>query len=777
MSLQRPLDCYRVLEIGTGPASYCGRVLADLGAMVIHLEPAGGDPMKHKSPTAAGTGISYLWANAGKSVLEADLDDPDIQRRVAAALAGFDVLIDGNSPGWLSARGLDPEALRQAHPHLVVASVSHFGQSGPYRDWQGSALVDFALAGCLIRSGLPDQAPCAPPYLLPYAIAGVTAASAVTAALWNRSRTGRGDWLDCTVVEALQAQADWSVPGYSATGNQAKRAGAGPLFRLFPTDDGWVRVINLSAKQWRAVKSWLGDPPEISSPEWDNPLYRAAHLDIQDQVFTSRFKGRLKRELFEDGQRHGVGIVPIYSPIEVMGDAHFAARGTFVSYSIPGGSTMRAPGTFVRMADAQPGPLKAPIPVAFDALEGPPITVAPGDGNGAPLAGIRVIEVGSGAVAPEITRVLAVLGADVIKIESMAQIDFMRLQAPNIESSSGWSSSNRNKRSVKLDIKHPDGREVGRALARAADVIVENNTAGVMDRLGIGYADVARENPTIVYLSSQAFGGTGPAAGYGGFGPTNQAVSGTTYLWNPPDVSKPEGVQAIHPDHVLGRMGSMAVIAALDELRRTGRGQHIDLGQAEFAIACIGEAFIESEATGVPAEARGNLSPLGAPHGVFPCMGDDQWVAITVETDDQWQRLRKVVNEETWSDSAYDTEAGRMADRDVIEAQLSAWTTQFTPIQVMRRLQAEGVPTGAALTTVQVLADVHFNERGYFDTVYHPIMGPTRMEGIPYKTQSMRHESARPAPLFGADTRAVLAEWLNMDDESFARLEAAGAIK
>ena len=151
MSLQRPLDCYRVLEIGTGPASYCGRVLADLGARVIHLEPPGGDPMKHQSPTAAGTGISYLWANAGKGVLEADLDDPDIQRRVAAALAGFDVLIDGNSPGWLSARGLDPEALRQAHPHLVVASVSHFGQSGPYRDWQGSALVDFALAGCLIR--------------------------------------------------------------------------------------------------------------------------------------------------------------------------------------------------------------------------------------------------------------------------------------------------------------------------------------------------------------------------------------------------------------------------------------------------------------------------------------------------------------------------------------------------------------------------------------------------------------------------------------------------
>jgi benzylsuccinate CoA-transferase BbsF subunit len=413
---------------------------------------------------------------------------------------------------------------------------------------------------------------------------------------------------------------------------------------------------------------------------------------------------------------------------------------------------------------------------ALDLLDGPPVRVDANGGPGLPLHGVRVIEVGTGAVAPEIARLLGVLGADVIKLESRTQVDFMRLQGPNIEASPGWASSNRNKRSVGIDLKHSDGRTLARSLARVADVIVENNTAGVMERLGLGYQEVATSNPRIVYLSSQAFGATGPAAGFGGFGPTNQAVSGTTYLWNHPGMEKPEGVSAIHPDHILGRMGSMAVVAALDEVRRSGRGQHIDLGQAEFAMACIGEAFIESSRLGRTVEPRGNASPIGAPHGVFPCLGDDQWIAITVENSDHWGRLAKLVGEESWSDPALATAEGRMACRDLLEAQLGAWTSQFTNVQLMRNLQQAGVPAAAAYSTVQAQADVHLNERGYFDTVTHPVLGTLRMGGVPYKAENLRHEQALRAPLLGQHTNDVLREWLSLPEASIAKLTEAGAL-
>ncbi len=778
MTLARPLTPYRVLELGTGAGALCGRVLADLGAHVVKVEPPAGDVMRRQGPLADGIGISFLWFNANKTGATADFDAPGSQRRLRDSLSSFDVLIDANEPGWLAGHGLDPIELRRDLPELIIASVSHFGQTGPYREWKGSALVDYALAGALLRCGLPDQPPCGPPYLLPYAMGGVTAASAVVAALWERGRSGKGDWLDCSVLEAVSAQADWSVPGYSTTGHMARRAGAGPLFRLYPADDGWVRVINLSAKQWNAVKTWLGNPPEISGPEWNNPLYRGANPQVQDKAFAQHFKGRTKVELFEDGQKHGVGIVPIYSPAEVMEDSHFKVRGTFAGFALPGGRTVRAPAAFVRMADSLPIPA-SPAPLlggGLDALDGQRTPVVPAGGAGFPLDGIRVIEVGSGAVAPEITRILGELGADVIKIESTRQLDFMRLQGANIEASMGWASSNRNKRSVRIDLQNPDGRRIGQELARKAHVIVENNTACVMDRLGLGYAEVSVTNPRVVYLSSQAFGATGPSSTYGGFGPTNQAVSGTSYLWNQPNPVKPEGVQVIHPDHLLGRMGAMSAIAALDEVRRSGQGQHIDLGQAEFAIACLDEAFIESDASGRSAEPRGNESPIGAPHGVFPCAGDDQWIAITVESDDQWLKLVGLVGDDSWKDPALATAEGRIARRELLEAQLGAWTSQFPAVQTMRRLQGAGIPAGVAYSTVQVLADVHFTERKFFKTVVHPVMGALRMEGVPFKAETLKLDESRRAPLLGEHTSDVLRAWLGIGEDELARLESAGAL-
>ncbi|MDP6605287.1 MAG: CoA transferase [Dehalococcoidia bacterium] len=790
----RPFERYRALELGSQAAALCGRVLRDLGTEVVKVEPPQGDPMQRQAPLAGDDGIAFLWYNAGKARLTLNLEQPQAQRRVREALAGFDVLIDGNPPGWLAGHGLDPEELRRQYPHLIITSVTPFGQSGPYRDWTGTALTAWAMAGSLMRCGRPDEPPVGPPYQLAYHIGGVTAASATAAALYERGRSGEGDWLDCSVLEAVQVQADWSVPLYSVSGRATQRAGAGALFQLYRADDGWVRVINLSRKQWENLKRWLDSPREFQSDDWLNPLYRGAHLDVQKEVLERHFSGRSKVDLFREGQQYGVGIVPVYSPAEVMEDAHFKERGTFVTFPLPDGKTVRAPGTYVRMADREPQSPTAGAsadPLA-DPLAGPPVRTSAlgsnagdggdrgggGDGGGGlMLEGVRIVEVGSGAVAPEITRVLGEFGADVIKLESKTQIDFMRLQGANLESSLGWASSNRSKRSVLVDLKSAAGREIGKALVRAADVVVENNTAGVMDRLGIDYEAARETNPDLIYVSSQAMGATGPYRSHGGFGPTNSAISSTSYLWNHPGAERPEGVQVIHPDHLLGRMGALVTFAALDERSRTGRGQHIDLSQAEFAIACLAEAFMESDLQGRTAEPAGNSSPIGAPHGVFACLGDDAWIAITIETDEQWSALKIVASIPEWEDARYDSTAGRLADRDLIEAQLMGFTAQFNHVALMRQLQVAGVPAGAAMTTPEVLADVHVAERGFYRTVLHPVIGPSRMEGVPWQAERMRLAGPVRAPLFGEHTDDVLAGWLGMGDGEIERARAAGALE
>lgn len=201
------------------------------------------------------------------------------------------------------------------------------------------------------------------------------------------------------------------------------------------------------------------------------------------------------------------------------------------------------------------------------------------------------------------------------------------------------------------------------------------------------------------------------------------------------------------------------------------------MGQAELAMACIGEAFIESDASGEDVTARGNANAIGAPWGVFPCVGDDTWVAITVETDEQWKALKKVVNNPDLDDPALDTVEGRLEQRELVEAQVAAYTALLPNVALMRNLQEAGVPAGAAYTTSQVLADVHLSERNWPVTIDHPVLKTLRMEGVPFKAPGIELVPSRRAPLWGEHTGEVLREWLGMTAEEVAQAQEAGALK
>jgi crotonobetainyl-CoA:carnitine CoA-transferase CaiB-like acyl-CoA transferase len=752
MEPYRPLAGVQVLELGGGAGAVAGRVLASLGAQVVRVEEtdasaARADPRFPLSPR-------WAWYLLDKELVTVPASE--FTGTVRAALGETDILIECHRPGTLAARGLDPRELRAAFPHLVVLSLSDYGQVGPYRDWAGSALTAYALGGSLFRCGRPTDPPLPPPVELADTIGGVTGALIAVTALVNRAARGGGDWIDCAVSEACLATSDWAIPIRSLTGSTTTRDGAGPLYPVYPVTDGFVRVLNLSPKQWAAFRAWLGYPPEFAAAEWDNLLFRLAHADVIDIVFQRETAGRKREELYRSGQEAGVSIVPVYAPEEVEADMHLRERQVLAPVEITPLGTVRVPRSFVRFGTVVPEGPRAPVRhTAVPRRRRVPRSLID-------FRALKVVELGSGGVAPEAARYFALLGADVIKVESATAMDFLRAASgPGLhEFSPHFGSSNRNKRSVELDLKTSSGRETMLRLLERADVFFENNAGDVCDRLGISYAEVAARNPRIIYASSQMMGATGAARSYRGFGPSSQAISGISVLWTHPDNPKPEGVSLVHPDHLAGKMLALAALAALRERERTGRGAFIDLSQVEFAMATIGEAFVEVSLIG-KSRQRGTEHPYYVPHGVFPTMLPDEWVAIAVETDEQWLALARVLNRPDWlADPVLRTISGRLAARRELTEAVTAFTRVRTRPAVVNTLQRAGVPAMPVLAPIEQLADPHLNARGAFDLVDHPVAGLARMEGLPFRCERLTFVPAQPAPLLGAHTAAVLAEWL-----------------
>ncbi len=742
-----------MLELGGGAGAMTGRVLASLGASVTRVEPRSGDPLRQADPRFA-VSPRYAWYTLDKRLLALDL--PNDAAALRAALAGIDLLIEDFPPNRLAALGLDPEELRSTSPSLVILSLSHYGQDGPYRDYAGSALTSYAMGGSLYRAGRAIDAPIPPPAEFAESIAGVTGALAAAAALAMRGRSGAGDRIDLSVVQACLGASDWNTV-LRSHGSPTPRNGAGPLYPIYPVADGFVRVLNLSAKQWASFLRWMGNPPELAGPEWQAGLYRAANADVIDLVF-AREKGHRKREeLFHEGQRLGVSVVPLYSPEDIPSDAHYTARQTLAMVDIPGIGEVNVPRSFTRFGRGSipPSPV-APVLVTSSV---PPSGTVPAAID---FSQLRVVELGAGGVGPEASRHFALFGADVIKVEHRSAPDFMRALADpvTLEMGPSWASSNRNKRSVSLDMKDPADRETMLDLLAIADVFFENNAGGVCERLGIGYEAVTALNPRIVYGSSQMAGATGPASTYSGFGPSNHALSGLAQLWTAPQNPKPEGNTLVHPDHLAGKMLALSAIAGLIDRERTGSGCFIDLSQSEFAMATLAEQFVEASLLGHTAR-RGQDHPAFVPHGVFPCATADDWVAIAVESDEQWKALREALGSPPWSqDPALELVGGRISARDAIRDGLTVWTRGRSSYTAFKALARNGVPAAPVYPAIDQLADVHLNARGAFDALEHPFLGWGRYEGLPFRFERFKPAAATRAPLLGEHTAEVIRDWL-----------------
>ena len=793
-----PLAGLRVVDMASDKGELCGRLLADLGADVVRLEPPEGAPSRRLPPLYGEHSLYYAVRNFNKRGAVIDLTSPSGRDRLRELLRRCDVWIETSRPGYLASLELDPAGISAELDHLVVTSITDFGQTGPYRDWEATDPVVVALAGEIFRSGVVGKPPLLVPGAFAYDVAGVMAAFATLAAYWQRLSTGKGQYLDVSILEATAQVTDWSLPNFSAIRGggglySEVRAGSGVVYPLYPCADGYVRLVILSPRQWHAMRAWLGEPEFLQDEHWDSLLGRMSiQEDVLDPMLMELFATKGMAELSDEAQKRGIVMTPVLHPSAVIGTEHFVARGSFADVeAAPGvrglvassfweidgeraGFKHRAPGlgehdTEIDGSWSEPataGPATAPSSVP-----------GPTGSPDLPLRGLRVLDFGHGGVGVEAGRLFAEYGADVIKIESRTYPDFMRLVAGS-EMSPSFASSSRSKRSLGVNIKTAEGLALVKQLVALSDVVIENNSAGTMDDLGLGYEVLKKVNPAIVMVSSQLMGTTGPWADWLGYGPSTRPAGGMTWLWNFPDGGMPPGAAVIFPDHVVGRLCAIAALAALAGRSRHGRGAHIETAQVETVLGMMAQFFLQESLEPGTVRPLGNRSPRGAPWGVYQCAGDERWCVITCRDDEDWSRLRKALGDPAWaSATGFDQADGRMARQDEIDEHLGAWTSTRTDRDAMTTLQAHGVPAAMVTYASDQPDDPHLQFRGYLAEIDQPGVGPMILEGPAFQATAMDRPFIGPAPPLGGHTRDIARDLLGLDDATTDRLVADGVLE
>lgn len=408
------------------------------------------------------------------------------------------------------------------------------------------------------------------------------------------------------------------------------------------------------------------------------------------------------------------------------------------------------------------------------------------------LTGLRVLDLTQVAVGPYATMLLGFMGAEVIKVESCSRMDISRGHAhpppgeglyPGGEPGERpWNRTghyvhrNVNKLSLTLELTAPRGKELFLQLVTHCDVLVENYRASVMERLGLHYEVLSQVNPQLIYVKISSQGATGPERDYGSLGSTLEQTAGLASITGYDD-GKPLMTNETYPDPIVGMLAVGALMAALRQRRQTGHGTFVDLAQREVTVALLGEHMLDYDLTGRVAQPLGNRHPLRVPQGVYPCLGTDQWVAISVGSDTEWRGLCQAIGQpDLLHDPRFRTALERRQHQADLDQLLSAWTRERQHYQVMHLLQAHGVPAGAVLSGADTLTDPHLAARGFWDVVDNPEVGPYKQVTTPWHLSHSPRRVAQPAPSLGAHNHYVLGELLGLADAEIAALEAAGII-
>ena len=404
-----------------------------------------------------------------------------------------------------------------------------------------------------------------------------------------------------------------------------------------------------------------------------------------------------------------------------------------------------------------------------------------------PLEGVRIIEMGQLIAIPFAMKMLADMGAQVIRLESVARLESYRSDSVYQNDISGefWNKGanfyeqNRNKLGVTLDLSKPEGLQVLRNLVSIADVFSENFTPRVIKNFGLEYGDLRKIKPDIIMVSSTGYGFYGPWSNFGATGPATEGAAGlayqTGYLGGGPVMA-----EIPYTDYTSGEHTVFAVMAALMHRLRTGQGQFVDISQTQATSSTIPEALMDFSANGRSGQRIGNQDTVMSPHGCYPCRGDDRWITIAVATDEEWQAVCRVLGQNGWAaDPRFNDSFSRWKNRDELDALIGTVTSTWDAHELMHALQKDGVAAGAVLDSKDLLFDPHLGQRNFYEVVtHHESTGipPLPYAGRPWKLSKTPAVNSQPAPLMGEHNNLVLSGLLGKTAEEMAELEEAGII-
>jgi crotonobetainyl-CoA:carnitine CoA-transferase CaiB-like acyl-CoA transferase len=815
------LSPYKVLDLSDERGHLCGQILGDLGADVVLVEPPNGSRSRHTGPFYKDQphhdrSLAFWAFNRNKRSITLDLEREDDRAKLRKLAAGADFLIESAASGAFARRGLDYPELSALNPRLIYVSISPFGKDGPKADSAATDLTLVAAGGTLLLQGDADRSPLRITVPQAFLHASADAAAAALIAHQERLRSGLGQYIDVSAQESISVAAFSQplVPSLGTTGTMREaggvRAGKFVARQVWPARDGYVVAVlwfgpaigpatgRLMHCAWEhgfcdeATNNidWMTLDAKLTSGEV--PMEEFERLKGIVAQFTSSLT---KAELMKLALERALLVAPVATIDEVVNSPHFNARNYWTPIAHPElDAEVRYTGPFAKFSETPIIHRRKPPALGAHNDEVmkewlPRVSAAQPTSTGAsvnnqlPLAGLKVVDLFWAMAGPATTRVLADYGATVVKLESTTRLDTCRTIGPYVQSKFGIETSglfinlNAGKLGMTLDLGKEEGRRIFHDLVRWADVVTESFSPKAMRAWGLDYEQLRKVKPDLIMVSSCLMGQTGPFAKYAGYGNLAAAISGFGNLCGWPD-RLPAGPYGSYTDCVAPRFTISSILAALEYRRRTGKGQYIDISQAEASMTFLAPAILDYTANGRVQRPIGDRDHLMAPHGAYRCAGDDIWIAIACGSDEQWSTLCALMErKELAREPRFATMDARLAHQDDLDAIVTAWTCNLDASELEAKLQAHKIAAAKVASSTDMLIDPQLVHREHIVEVEHPKFDKVPVERWAFKLSRTPGGPRRTAPTLGCDNAYVLETILGYSKDRVRELIAGEILR
>jgi crotonobetainyl-CoA:carnitine CoA-transferase CaiB-like acyl-CoA transferase len=803
------LSDLRVLELSSGVAAeYCGKLLADFGARVIKVEAPAGAKTRAMGPFAAAgescerSGL-FAYLNTNKQSLVLDAATPGGHEALRAVIRTVDVIIDDHPKGWLEGLGIDaagvgPAACSSEHPALIVCSITPFGYEAP-------AALQIARSINVLHSTWGYNSPChadsaKPPLsgvgrFLPDYESGLVAALAVGAAVYWRESSGCGQFIDISQQASLASLVDYvlgqMVAGTMEVSGRRQAYDLGGPATFFQCRDGYVYLWLSEPGHWKGMSTLMGDPDWMREyPErWLELHVTPERIDRCRAEIARWMKDQNKSDVASRAQKLGVPLVSVNTMEDVFRSSQMEHRKFFTRIEHPSLGTLHYPTVPYRLS-ATPARIDKPAPLLGQHTDEVMREISRGVATresvpsskgsastaprGGPLQGVRVLEVTKIWAGPYTGKLLAFLGAEVIRVESYDSLDATRAFGnKDINDAPGFQAINPGKYSVQISMKGEEGRRLVRELAKVSDIFIENLRPGAAQRMGLGYDALRAAKRDIIAVSMSMYGNEGPLSYQTGYAPCFLALAGICHMAGY-EGGPPVLINQRYGDSSYGTAAAYAAVIALLHRRRTGEGQFVDVSAVESLTAMLGDSFMDYFITGQVPERQGARHAEMAPHGLYPC-ADGEWLSVAVQSDEEWRALCEAMGRPALAARYPDLRSRRENVRELDE-QLAAWTGGQSARELSGDLQRRGVAAFKSLNAIDLVSDETLWQRGFYSHVINRARRSIPIVGAPWRMSATPPSMGRAAPHLGEQNDYVLGELLGLSAEQRQRLAAEKVI-